>query len=177
MRYTCSIWRPSPICTNLWSRPLRPLSYLPPIEDAALFGELCQSFFFLFVRFITFFLISCSGTTDIVSPHGIPLDLLDRLLIIRTLLYSTSDMEQIIKLRAQTEGLQLEENAFSRLSEIGTSSTLRYAVQLLTPAHQMCKVNGRNQISKEDIEDVHSLFLDAKRSSKHLSEKNNKFML
>ncbi|EDW66562.1 ruvB-like helicase 1 [Drosophila novamexicana] len=117
------------------------------------------------------------GTTDIVSPHGIPLDLLDRLLIIRTLLYSTSDMEQIIKLRAQTEGLQLEENAFSRLSEIGTSSTLRYAVQLLTPAHQMCKVNGRNQISKEDIEDVHSLFLDAKRSSKHLSEKNNKFML
>lgn len=122
-------------------------------------------------------LLLCSGTTDIVSPHGIPLDLLDRLLIIRTLLYSTSDMEQIIKLRAQTEGLQLEESAFTRLSEIGTSSTLRYAVQLLTPAHQMCKVNGRNQITKDDIEDVHSLFLDAKRSSKHLSEKNNKFML
>lgn len=86
-------------------------------------------------------------------------------------------MEQIIKLRAQTEGLQLEDTAFSRLSEIGSTSTLRYAVQLLTPAHQMTKVNGRTQITKEDIDDVHSLFLDAKRSSKHLSEKNNKYML
>lgn len=119
----------------------------------------------------------CSGTTDIVSPHGIPLDLLDRLLIIRTLPYHSSEMEQIIKLRAQTEGLQLDEAAFARLSEIGSSSTLRYAVQLLTPAHQMCKVNGRTQITKEDIDDVHALFLDAKRSSKHLSEKNNKFMM
>lgn len=119
----------------------------------------------------------CRGTTDIISPHGIPLDLLDRLLIIRTLPYSSSEMEQIIKLRAQTEGLQLEDTAFSRLSEIGSTSTLRYAVQLLTPAHQMTKVNGRTQITMEDIDDVYSLFLDAKRSSKHLAEKNNKYML
>lgn len=91
--------------------------------------------------------------------------------------YHTSEIEQIIKLRAQTEGLQLEELAFVRLSEIGNSSTLRYAVQLLTPAYQMCKVNGRTQITKDDIDDVHALFLDAKRSSKHLSEKNNKFMM
>lgn len=117
-----------------------------------------------------------SGTTDIVAPHGIPLDLLDRLLIIRTLPYQASEIEQIIKLRAQIEGLQLEENAFKRLSEIGSESTLRYAVQLLTPAYQMSKVNGRTQISQEDIEDVHALFLDAKRSAKHLSAKDNKFM-
>lgn len=65
------------------------------------------------------------GTDDIASPHGIPLDLLDRLLIIRTLPYSVSEIEQIIKLRAQTEGLQLEETAISALSEIGSATTLR----------------------------------------------------
>merc|ERR1712168_1667356 len=36
------------------------------------------------------------GTDDIVSPHGIPLDLLDRLMIVRTLPYSTEDMVSII---------------------------------------------------------------------------------
>jgi len=117
------------------------------------------------------------GTDDIVSPHGIPLDLLDRLLIIRTLPYAVGEIEQIIKLRAQTEGLQLEESAISALSEIGSATTLRYAVQLLTPAFQTCKVNGRTQITKEDINDINGLFLDAKRSAKHLSAKDNKYML
>lgn len=118
-----------------------------------------------------------SGTDDIVSPHGIPLDLLDRLLIIRTLQYNVSEIEQIIRLRAQTEGLQIDDLAITTLSEIGNTTTLRYAIQLLTPAFQSCKVNGRTQITKEDIIEVNSLFLDAKRSAKFLSEKNNKFMM
>ena len=117
-----------------------------------------------------------SGTDDILSPHGIPLDLLDRLLIIRTLPYAVSEMEQIIKLRAQTEGLQIDDLAITALSEIGSETTLRYSVQLLTPAYQTCKVNGRSQIIKEDIIEVNALFLDAKRSAKFLSEKNTKYM-
>jgi len=117
------------------------------------------------------------GTDDIVSPHGIPLDLLDRLLIIRTMPYSLSEIEQIIKLRAQTEGLAIEDSAMSALSTIGNTTTLRYAIQLLTPAYQNCKVNGRSHITKEDIDDVSKLFLDAKRSVKFMSEKNNKFMM
>jgi DNA helicase TIP49 (TBP-interacting protein) len=32
--------------------------------------------------------------TDISSPHGIPVDLLDRLVIIRTLPYTTAEMVQ-----------------------------------------------------------------------------------
>uniref|UniRef100_T1GPE5 RuvB-like helicase n=1 Tax=Megaselia scalaris TaxID=36166 RepID=T1GPE5_MEGSC len=116
------------------------------------------------------------GTEDIVSPHGIPLDLLDRLLIIRTHTYNTNEIEQILKLRAQTEGLLLTDGAFKLLSEIGTKSTLRYAVQLLTPANQLCKINGKTQINESNINDVHAIFLDTKRSSKNLSEKNTKYM-
>jgi len=47
------------------------------------------------------------GTEDIMSPHGIPLDLLDRLLIVKTMPYSEEDISQIIKIRATTEGLQV----------------------------------------------------------------------
>lgn len=116
------------------------------------------------------------GADDIVSPHGIPLDLLDRLLIIHTKPYSKVEIEQIIKLRAATEGLAVEDSAISELSQIGDKTTLRYAIQLLTPAYQNCKVNGRTHITKEDIDDVNALFLDAKRSAQFLSVKNNKFM-
>lgn len=35
------------------------------------------------------------GTEDIVSPHGMPLDLLDRIMIIRTLPYRIEDMAQV----------------------------------------------------------------------------------
>lgn len=118
-----------------------------------------------------------SGTDDIVSPHGIPLDLIDRLLIIRTLPYTVVEIEQIIRLRATTEGLQIDEDALQALSVIGNTSTLRYAVQLLTPAFQTSKVNGRTNITKEDIDDINGLFLDAKRSARHLSAKDNKFMM
>lgn len=66
------------------------------------------------------------GTEDIVSPHGIPLDLLDRLMIIRTLPYSVPEIEQIIKLRAQTEGLSVDDEGIAALSEIGSETTLRF---------------------------------------------------
>uniref|UniRef100_A0A8C5CJV5 RuvB-like helicase n=1 Tax=Gadus morhua TaxID=8049 RepID=A0A8C5CJV5_GADMO len=35
------------------------------------------------------------GTDDISSPHGIPLDLLDRVMIIRTLMYTPQEMKQV----------------------------------------------------------------------------------
>jgi hypothetical protein len=42
--------------------------------------------------------------TDIPSPHGVPVDLLDRLVIIRTLPYSPAEMVQILAIRAQVGG-------------------------------------------------------------------------
>ncbi|XP_019881851.1 ruvB-like helicase 1 [Aethina tumida] len=116
------------------------------------------------------------GTDDIFSPHGIPLDLLDRLLIIRTRPYGREEMEQILKLRASTEGLEIDAEALSILSEVGARSTLRYAVQLLTPAYLTAKINGRTNITKPDVEEVSSLFLDAKSSAKILSDNQEKFM-
>merc|ERR1712118_443851 len=41
--------------------------------------------------------------TDIVSPHGMPVDLLDRMLIVRTLPYSKEEVCQVLHIRAQIE--------------------------------------------------------------------------
>lgn len=88
-----------------------------------------------------------------------------------------AEIHEILRIRASTEGLQIEDDALTALSEIGHSTTLRYAIQLLTPASEAAKVNARTTIAKEDIVEINDLFLDAKRSVKFLSEKDNKFML
>merc|ERR1711972_649568 len=99
--------------------------------------------------------------TDIVSPHGIPVDLLDRLVVI---------------IRAQTESLTIEEEALVLLGEIGANTSLRYVVQLLTPSSILAKTSGRESITREDIEEMDSLFFDAKSSAKLLAEQADKYI-
>ena len=114
--------------------------------------------------------------TDIKSPHGMPLDLLDRILIIRTLPYSRDEIVQILKIRAQVEGIQVQDESYKVLGEIGTKTTLRYAIQLLTPASVLAKINGREAITREDVEEINELFYDAKSSAKLLAEQADKYM-
>lgn len=46
-------------------------------------------------------------------------------MIVRTLPYSQEEMVQIIKIRAQTEGIQLDDESLDLLGETGTKTTLR----------------------------------------------------
>merc|ERR1712087_1048048 len=108
--------------------------------------------------------------TEVVAPHGVPVDLLDRLMIIRTMPYALQEIVQILSIRSQIEAIQVDEEAFAYLGEIGVRSTLRYAVQLLTPAKVLVQTNGREDITKDDIEEIDSLFYDAKASAKLLLE-------
>merc|ERR1711957_590014 len=114
--------------------------------------------------------------TDIVSPHGMPLDLLDRLVIIRTMPYTVEEIVQIASIRAQTEGLVIEEDALVLLGEIGVNTSLRFVVQLLTPSNIMAKTSGRDTITRADIEEIDSLFFDAKSSAKLLAEHADKYI-
>ena len=114
--------------------------------------------------------------TEISAPHGMPLDLLDRIMIVRTLPYSTDETVQILMIRAQVEGIKVEPESFKLLGEIGVKTTLRYAVQLLTPASILARINGREMISREDIGEINELFYDAKSSAKLLAEHGDKYM-
>jgi len=113
---------------------------------------------------------------DLVSPHGIPVDLLDRLLIIRTEPYSVPEMFQILAIRAKVEEIEASEEALMNLAQIGERATLRYAVQLLTPAKIVAAAAGRTEITQADLEETDALFFDAKRSAQRLAEQADKFI-
>lgn len=66
------------------------------------------------------------GTEDVVAPHGVPVDLLDRLLIIRTLPYTLDEIMVIVSIRAKTESLKVADDAAKLFAEIGSRSSLRY---------------------------------------------------
>ncbi|CAF1055473.1 unnamed protein product [Adineta steineri] len=114
--------------------------------------------------------------TEILSPHGMPLDLLDRIMIIRTLPYGMEDMIEILRIRAKVEGIDITDESLQTLADIGNVSTLRYAVQLMTPANILARINGKEQIESEEINEVRDLFLDAKSSALLLKQEDKKYM-
>lgn len=117
------------------------------------------------------------GTGDIVAAHGVPTDLLARLLIVPTKPYDPEEIKTIIRLRARTEGLQLSEGALDKVTDHGTKVSLRYALQLLTPASILAKVNGRpNGIEEADIAECEDLFIDARRSADIVSQSAGGFI-
>lgn len=85
------------------------------------------------------------GTTDIVAPHGIPIDLLDRYgdfqyfwtylmnglpfrcLIVKTDKYTTEEVAKVVQVRANVEGLKLGSGVLDRLATEGDRSSLRCA--------------------------------------------------
>jgi RuvB-like protein 1 (pontin 52) len=111
-----------------------------------------------------------------VSPHGVPLDLLDRLLIIRTMPYTVAEIVQILRIRADTEDIPVDEAAFARLGEIGNEATLRYACQLLTPANVLRRTNGKATVTQAEVDDIHALFYHAKSSARKLADNDTKYM-
>ena len=102
--------------------------------------------------------------TDIESPHGMPRDLLDRLLIITTRPYTRDEIREIIRLRADEEEIPLAEDALKRLADIGAERSLRYAIQLLQPAYVVAERRGSLKVEPVDVEEAERLFADVKRS-------------
>ena len=114
--------------------------------------------------------------TDMKSPHGIPVDLLDRLLIIKTVCYNLEEIISILDIRASIEGITLDEQALAHLGKIGAITSLRYVVQLLTPSKILAESQGRSVVTERDVEETYSLFYDAKRSGKILQDQSSKYI-
>lgn len=108
--------------------------------------------------------------TDMHAAHGIPVDLLDRLLIIRLLPYSLEEIVQILAIRCATENIEIEEDALAHLATIGTKTSLRYVVQMITPSMVLAETLGKSKITKDEVNEINSLFFDGKTSAKLLME-------
>ncbi|ESQ23901.1 MAG: DNA helicase TIP49, TBP-interacting protein [uncultured Acidilobus sp. OSP8] len=102
--------------------------------------------------------------TDEVAPHGMPRDLLDRLLIITTRPYTEDEIREILKLRASEEDVELSEDALALLTKIGKERSLRYAVQLLQPAKVVAERRGSGRVEVPDVEYVSKIFADLRTS-------------
>lgn len=114
--------------------------------------------------------------TDITGSHGMPQDLMDRITIIRTLPYAQEEMAQILQIRAKIEGIQADDESLQRLSQIGAKTTLRYSIQLLTPANVLARISGQEKITRDNVDEVSELFFDAKSSAKMLAEHEDKYI-
>jgi len=111
--------------------------------------------------------------TDMESPHGMPLDLLDRLLIIPTRPYNRDEIKEIIKIRADEIDVKLDEKALELLTKLGVENSLRYSVQLLEPSLVIAQKKGRDVVMPEDVEEASKLFSDTKRSVNYVKEYEN----
>ncbi|WP_048148557.1 RuvB-like helicase [Palaeococcus ferrophilus] len=98
--------------------------------------------------------------TDIEAPHGIPIDMLDRLLIINTEPYKKDEVREIVRIRAEEEKIEISDEAIEYLAELGEKKSLRYAVQLLAPAAVL--TGGR--VEREHVEKAEKYFADVRRS-------------
>ncbi|TKS83636.1 RuvB-like 2 [Collichthys lucidus] len=114
--------------------------------------------------------------TNYQSPHGIPIDLLDRLLIIATSPYTEKETRQILKIRCEEEDVELSEEAHTVLTRIGMETSLRYAIQLISTAGLVCRKRKGTEVQVEDIKRVYSLFLDEARSSQYMKEYQDSFL-
>ncbi|VVT44028.1 uncharacterized protein SAPINGB_P000266 [Magnusiomyces paraingens] len=110
------------------------------------------------------------GTEDIVAPHGIPPDFIDRLLIVRTIKYTQEEIRTIVEKRSVLEETPATTGALDELARVGHEVSLRYTLQLLAPARIVAEANGRTEIDVADVEECQDMFLDAKRSTKILQE-------
>ncbi|MCS7125869.1 MAG: hypothetical protein NZ929_03040 [Aigarchaeota archaeon] len=90
------------------------------------------------------------------------------MLIISTRPYTRDEVRKILEIRAAEEKVKISREALEALTDIGVSSTLRYAVQLLRPSMEIAKGNGREEIMVEDINIAKTLFSDIRRSVEEL---------
>jgi len=114
--------------------------------------------------------------TQQISPHGIPCDLLDRLLIISTVPYSKDEVHQILKIRCEEEDVEFSEDALILLTSISMETSLRYGIQLITTSNLLCSKRKGKEVGIADLKRAYTLFMDEQRSTQYLSEYQSEFM-
>ena len=114
--------------------------------------------------------------TKYQSPHGIPVDFLDRLLIIPTDPYDMKEMRQILKVRCEEEDVDITDEAMELLTTIAFNTSLRYAMNMIITASLAARKRKSNTVGEEDVKKVYALFADVKRSTKVLSEDQDEYL-
>ena len=114
--------------------------------------------------------------TSYLSPHGLPLDFLDRVVIVTTQAYTADEIRQILAIRAQEEEIDVSPDALALLTKIGQESGLRYASNIITTSHLLSEKRKGKEVSIDDVQRSYRLFYDPKRSVKFVKEFEARFI-
>ncbi|BFZ60968.1 RuvB-like protein 2 [Saitoella coloradoensis] len=120
--------------------------------------------------------ISTIRGTTYKSPHGLPIDLLDRVLIISTTPYTGPEINQILSIRATEEDVTLTPDALAILTKIGEETSLRYAIHLISTSSLAAARRKSTVIDVVDVQKSYALFIDQGRSVQFLEEHEKEFM-
>ncbi|XP_051172172.1 ruvB-like 2 [Leptopilina boulardi] len=110
------------------------------------------------------------------SAHGMPIDLLDRMIIVPTKPYDEKELKEILKIRCEEEDCEMTDDALLVLTRIALETSLRYAIQLITTASLVSRKRKSTEVGIEDVKRVYSLFVDEHRSTQFLKEYQDDFM-
>lgn len=114
--------------------------------------------------------------TDYRSPHGLPIDFLDRVVIINTHSYAAEEIKQILSIRAQEEEIDVSPDALALLTKIGQEAGLRYASNLISTSQLLSAKRRAKQVAVEDVQRSFQLFYDPSRSVKFVSESEKRLI-
>ncbi|XP_060533111.1 ruvB-like 2 [Cylas formicarius] len=114
--------------------------------------------------------------TNYKSPHGIPLDLLDRTIIVATSPYDEKELREILSIRCEEEDCQMSDNALTVLTRISKETSLRYGMQLIMTSSLIARKRKAHEIDVDDIKRAYQLFFDEGRSVQFLREYQQEFM-
>jgi len=114
--------------------------------------------------------------TKYKSPHGLPLDLLDRLMIITTEEYDEKSVRKILAIRAEEEDVEIDDDAMDLLTRIALETSMRYAIQMIITASLCASKRKAPAVEIDDVKRVYSLFVDLKRSTQFLLEYQKQFL-
>jgi RuvB-like protein 2 len=110
------------------------------------------------------------------SPHGLPIDFLDRVVIVSTHAYAKEEIQQILSIRAQEEEVDISPDALALLTKIGQEAGLRYASNLITTSQLVSVKRRGKQVEIEDVQRSFQLFYDQNRSVKFVMESEKRLI-
>ncbi|EON61751.1 RuvB-like helicase 2 [Coniosporium apollinis CBS 100218] len=103
--------------------------------------------------------------TNYRSPHGLPLDFLDRVVIVTTHAYAPEELQQILSIRASEEDIDVSPNALAFLTKIAQEAGLRYASNLITTSDLLRQKRRAKEVDIDDVQRSFQLFYDPGRST------------
>lgn len=120
--------------------------------------------------------VTTTRGTEYKSAHGMPADLLDRVIIIATSAYSAEEVKEILNIRAQEEEVDLSPEALAILGKIGEDTSLRYASNLISVSNLVAAKRKSTKVDVDDVKRAYSLFYDSQRSVKFLEQNEKLFV-